>query len=250
MGTEQSNEGKPATTAVLQKRHRLRRRLSLGIGIVVLYLLFAYVVMPQYWIHYARRHPSFDDVPGITMTGNKTPGDPLNVALVGTATELKKIMLAAHWYPADPLTLRSCREIAEASVLKRPYDDAPVSNLYLFGRKQDLAFERPVGNSPRHRHHVRFWRTDKLSEDRPVWVGSAIYDDRVGISRRTGQVTHHTAADIDAERDLLFQDLQATGELAEVYFENDFHKIRKGKNGGGDPWYTDGRLEVGIIRGH
>jgi len=26
-----------------------------------------------------------------------------------------------------------------------------------------------------------------------------------------------------------------------------FHKVREGKNGGGDPWRTDGRLFVGVI---
>jgi hypothetical protein len=238
-----SDQVKPAP-----KRHHVWRWLAIGIGVVALYLLVAYVVMPHFWERYAHHHPALDDIPDITHTGDGMPGDPLNVALVGTEVELKKIMLAAGWYPADPLTFKSCLEIAEASVLKRPYADAPVSNLYLFGRKQDLAFERPVDNNPRRRHHVRFWKTEKTSDGRPVWVGSAIYDDRVGVNRETGQVTHHTAPDIDAERDLLFKDLQATGDLAEVYFIDDFHKVRQGKNGGGDPWYTDGRLEVGIIK--
>lgn len=249
MGIDPSAVATPVTATQPRKRHRLRRPLGVGVGMVALYLLLAYLVMPQFWVRYARHYPSFLEVPGITITGSQTPGDPLNVALVGTEMEVAEIMLAAHWYPADPLTFRSCLRIAEASVLKRRYDDAPVSNLYLFGRKQDLAFQRPVGNNPRRRHHVRFWRTDELSDGRPVWIGAAIYDDRVGISHRTGQVTHHTAADIDAERDLLFQDLQATGSLAEVYFEDDFHQTRKGRNGGGDPWHTDGRLQVGIIRG-
>src|SRR5262249_48620337 len=150
-------------------------------------LLIAYLVLPTFWRVYAHRHPSLDDLPGITQTKNGIPGDPVNVALIGTKPEVMKIMLAARWYPSDPLTLRSCLEIAEASVLKRPYDDAPVSNLYLFGRKEDLAFEQPVGDSPRHRHHVRFWKTDKVDPDgRPVWVGSAVYDERVGLSRTTG----------------------------------------------------------------
>jgi len=26
-----------------------------------------------------------------------------------------------------------------------------------------------------------------------------------------------------------------------------FHTIREGRNGGGDPWHTDGRLFVGVI---
>jgi hypothetical protein len=228
---------------------RLWKRLTvLLVGLIIFYLLVAYVVMPAVWIHYAHRHPALDDIPGITQTADGIPGDPLNVAMIGTETQVKTIMLAAKWYPADPLGLRSDLKIAADSVLKRPDADAPVSNLYLFGRKEDLAFEQPVGDNPRHRHHVRFWRTDKVDENgHPVWVGSAVYDQRVGLSRTTGQITHVTAADIDAERDYLFQCLQRTGELSETYIVNDFHKVRKGRNGGGDPWETDGRLFVGII---
>ena len=149
-------------------------------------------------------HPSLDDVPDITETKTGIPGDPINVSLIGTEAELKRIMLAAKWYPADPLTLRSCLKIADASVLKRPYADAPVSNLYLFGRKEDLAFEQPVGPNPRQRHHVRFWHPEKTTPTAGPWIGSAVYDRRVGLSRTTGQITHLTAADIDAERDYLF----------------------------------------------
>jgi hypothetical protein len=120
--------------------------------------------------------------------------------------------------------------------------------LFLWGRKEDLAFEQPVGNDPRQRHHVRFWRSAKLDADgRPLWVGAAIFDQRVGLSHTTGQITHHTAPDIDAERDTLFADLQRTGDLLERYFVDGFHRIRQGRNGGGDAWHTDGRLEVGVI---
>jgi hypothetical protein len=239
----------PPTSTPPRRRSRLKRLAILFGSLVLLWFVVAYLILPAALRYYAHRHPALDDVPGITHTANGSPGDPLNVALIGTEDELKKIMLAAKWYPADPLTLRSCLRIASASVLKRPYDAAPVSNLYLWGRKQDLAFEQAVGKSPRHRHHVRFWRSAKVDPDgRPIWVGSAIYDKRVGLSRRTGQITHVTEPDIDAERDLLFRDLKETGDLSEVYFMDGFHKILKGKNGGGDPWYTDGRLEVGVIR--
>lgn len=229
--------------------HRLRRWIWRFFAVLAAYLVAVYVVMPNAWKHYARRHPALDDVPGITRTADGIPGDPINVALVGTKPEVVRIMLAAQWHAADPLTLKSCLEIAEASVLKREYADAPVSNLYYFGRKEDLAFEQPVGDSPRHRHHVRFWQSDKLDSDgRPFWFGSAVYDERVGLSRTTGQITHVTAPDVDAERNYLFKCLTATGDLAEQYVVDDFHKIRQGKNGGGDPWRTDGRLFVGVIK--
>jgi len=236
----------PATPP--KRRSRRRRVMMLLAGLLVGYLVLAYLVMPAVWNRYARRHPSLEDVPGITHTANRIPGDPINVALIGTAAELIDIMGAAKWYRAAPLSLRSDLKIAVDSVLKRSDDDAPVSSLYLFGRKEDLAFEQPVGRDPRQRHHVRFWSSDKTDPDgRPVWVGSAVYDDRVGLSRRTGQVTHHTAADVDAERDYLFHDLEQTGDLAEVYAVDDFHRVRQGRNGGGDPWHTDGKLVVGVI---
>ena len=177
------------------------------------------------------------------------PGDPINVARVGTESEVTEIMRAAKWDHADPLGMRSDLEIAEATVLKRQYDDAPVSNLFLWGRKEDLAFEQPFGPDPSKRHHVRYWRSDQLDADgRPLWAGSATFDKSVGLSHTTGQITHHIEADVDAERDHLFRDLAQTGELGQKYDVDDFHKDRSGYNGGGDPWTTDGRLSVGVIK--
>jgi hypothetical protein len=216
---------------------------------LLVYLGVAYLAIPFGWRRYTRRHPSLEEVPRITRTADGIPGDPLNVALIGTRAEVLRVMLAAKWDPADPLTFRSSLRIAEATVLRRPYGDAPVSNLYLFGRKEDLAFEQPVGRDPRRRHHVRFWHADKADPDgRPVWVGSATYDRKVGLSHTTGQVTHHIDADVDAERDHLLDDLKGTGDLVEAYTVAGFHQTREGRNGGGDPWHTDGDLSAGVIR--
>jgi len=180
--TQQEPESPPP------KRHRWWKRIAIVAGVlIVAYLVVAYGVLPILWMGYTRHHPSLADIPNITHTADGIPGDPLNVSLIGTEIDLKRIMRAAQWYPADPLSLRSRLEIASAAVFEHPYDDAPVSNLYLWGRKEDLAFEQPVGNDPRQRHHVRFWRSDKRDPDgRPVWVGAAIFDERVGLSHTTG----------------------------------------------------------------
>ena len=228
-----------------------RRAATVVIVVLMLYLIVAYLVAPALWIRYAHRHPALDATPGITLTGDDHPGDPINVGLIGSENDLQKIMLAAGWYPADPVTLKSSLEIAAGTVLRRPYDDAPVSPLYLWGRKQDLAFEQPVGDDPRQRHHVRFWRSAQLDDQgRPLWAGSATYDKRVGLSHTTGEITHHISSDVDAERDHLFADLQKTGDLGDVQIIADFHKVRSGKNGGGDPWRTDGNLKVATIELH
>ncbi len=220
--------GKPAPPPPPQRRSRLRQALLLVAGLVLTYLLVAYVLLPLGWIRYAHRHPEWEDAPRVTHTAADIPADPLKVALVGSEAEVKKSLLAAGWYPADPLTLKSCLGMAEAAVLKRTYEDAPVSNLFLFGRKEDLAFEQPVGDNPLKRHHVRFWKWDKLGLDhRPVWFGSATYDERVGLSHTTGEVTHHIAPDIDTERDHLMRDLERTGDVAEAYALDGFHKDRE-----------------------
>jgi hypothetical protein len=213
-----------------------------------LWAVVAYLVMPAWWKRYVHRHPALDDVSGITQTADGIPGDPINVALVGTKADLVRAMIAAKWYPADPLSLKSSLEIAVDAVFKRPDPEAPVSNLFLFGRKEDIAFQQDVNDNPRKRHHVRFWQTDKTySDGRPIWVGSAVFDERVGLSRTTGQITHVTAPDVDAERDFLFRCLEQAGALAETFVVDGFHKVRSGKNGGGDPWTTDGDLRVGVI---
>ena len=221
----------------------------MGVGIVIIvYLATAYLIAPDAWKFYSRDRPSFDDNPRITQTADGHPGDPLNVGLVGTETEVNQIMLAARWYAADPLGLKSDLKIGLDTVLERSYDEAPVSHLLLFGRPEDLAFEQPVGDNPRHRHHVRFWRTGKLNPaGRPIWIGSASYDERVGLSHTTGQVTHHIAADVDAERDHVLATIQQTQRLKEIYKVQGFHQSLEGRNGGGDPWHTDGDLWVGVI---
>ena len=245
--SDESTVPKPALVPP-KRRRRWRLVVQIVVGLLLAYVVLAYLVVPFAWKRHERRHPWLDDVPGITQTADGIPGDPLNVGLVGTEAELKGILADAGWDAADPLGLRSDLKIAADTVLERPYAKAPVSNLYLFGRKEDLAFEQPVGDDPRRRHHVRFWRSPQDdASGRPAWIGSITYDERVGLSHTTGQITHHIGPDVDAERDRLFGQLEKTGRLAKVEIIDDFHEIREGRNGGGDPWYTDGRLFVGTI---
>ena len=92
----------PQTESSSKGRLRSKSLLALVVGILAMYLLAAYIVVPLAWKRYVHRHPGLDDVPGITQTVDGIPGDPLNVALIGTETEVTAIMLAAKWYPADP----------------------------------------------------------------------------------------------------------------------------------------------------
>ena len=193
-------------------------------------------------------HPALARSPRHTTTAKGDQGDAINVAFVGTEEELHRMFAAAGWYAADPITLKTSVRIAADVVLRKPYAHAPVSDLYVWGRKQDAAFEQPVGDSPKQRHHVRFWcspEVDRYGE--PLWLGAATYDERVELSRTTGGITHKISPRIDNERNKLVSDAARSGVLDGYYWVERFHRNREGRNGGGDPYFTDGRLAVGVI---
>jgi LssY C-terminus len=220
------------------------RWARIALGIVAAYLLVAYLILPQLGKEKALRHPDLRDGARLTHTASGLPGDPLNIALVGSEEDVIRALLAAGWRPADPLSFRSSVRIAVDTVLDKPDPDAPVSNLYLYGRKEDLAFEKPIGHSPRERNHVRFWRSEKMDDGRPIWMGSATHDIGVELSRTTAEVTHRISPDVDAERDLLLADLTKANRVLGTRWIDGFHQELQGRNGGGDPWHTDGRMAV------
>jgi hypothetical protein len=227
-------------------RSRLDRFLLLALLAVLAYTLAAYLILPTYWTHYEHQ-TRLATLPMVTQTAQGIPGDPINVGLVGDTKDVLCAMQAAGWYPADPVTLKSSIEIAGSVLLDRPYRDAPVSPLFYLGRREDLAFEKPDGNSADRRNHVRFWKVlEQGEEKRPVWLGDATFDRSVGVSRYTGAITHHIDADIDAERLHLAADLETAGMVDAKYQVTGVGPTMTGRNGGGDLYYTDG--EVWILR--
>ena len=192
-------------------------------------------------------HPALARAPRQTRTAKGLAGDAVNVAFVGSEEELHRVLGSAGWYAADPITLRTSLRIAADVVLHKPYPHAPVSDLYLWDRKEDAAFEQPVGESPKQRHHVRFWRSREVdTASRPLWLGAATFDERVELSRTAG-ITHKIAPDIDTERNKLVHDVIRSGHLDGYYWVDRFHEAAEGRNGGGDRYVTDRRLVIGVI---
>ncbi|MEO8668415.1 MAG: LssY C-terminal domain-containing protein [Bauldia sp.] len=230
---------------------RLRRaaRFSLWtiVALLTVYAALAYVLLPVLWTHYEQQ-PALAGRPMITRTADGIPGDPLNVGLVGHERELVEAISAAGWHPADPITVKTSLAIVGSVMFDRPYLRAPVSNLYYEGRKQDFAFEAPAGTSANRRHHVRFWKVlDRGAEGRPVWLGSSAFDTGSGLSSYTGQVTHHISPDVDAERDFFLTSLTKVGMLDRIYAVTGVGPMLNGRNGGGDRYFTDGEVEIGVI---
>src|SRR6516164_9942467 len=158
------------------------------------YAVAAYAILPRV-VRTSLRILQQKRVPRYTLTGDGLPGDPVNVVLIGTRRQLEAAFAAAGWSVADRLNVRSSWRMVRAFLLNRPYPTAPFSTLYLFGRGQDVGFQKAIDISPRKRHHIRFWalsveRAEEtvntpefwFNTDRPslaaeaLWVGAGTRD--------------------------------------------------------------------------
>jgi LssY C-terminus len=182
--------------------------------------------------------------PLMTFSRFGTAGDPLNVKVVATAEQVVTAFSSAGWYRADRIRVLSSLRLSIATVFRLRYSSAPMSNQYLFGRKQDYAFQKP-GSDVRERDHVRFWETGERARDgRSVWVGAATRDVDVAISPRTRLITHRIAPDVDSERATVAHDLTATGGVITAQWEHGFGGPVELVNAMGYPFHSDGRVAV------
>lgn len=189
---------------------------------------------------------------GRTKTNDGLLGDPINLAFYGTEKELVAAFKASGWHIADPLSIRSSWKITLSSILGKSYPTAPVSSLFLFSRKQDLAFEMEIDGNPRKRHHIRIWQTPKdwhlPGGKTSDWLGAATYDKHVGLSLFTGQITHKIDANVDHERDFVIDCLKKGTFVKAIEVVPHFTSSYHARNGGGDRIHTDGALPFITIK--
>jgi hypothetical protein len=180
----------------------------------------------------------------------RAAGDPLNLVLVGSATEVLESMTRAGWSFTHRITLRTVRREIGAAVGGDPYSVAPVSSLYLFGRRQDLAMQR-ARRSIEQRNHLRLWMAPFVHEGRQVWVGQVSRDIGVKITPRSPTLTTHVIdPEVDTTREYVLHSLVGQGFVQKFGFV-------KGSAGAprdaprynltGDPFHSDGLRLVIMI---
>lgn len=213
----------------------------------VVWMIVAYLALPR--LH---RILSSIYVPnyfiGRTRTADGILSDPVNLAARGSEEQLHKVMDAAGWSLADDITPRSAWKMVTTVLRRKSYPNAPVSPAFLFGRKQDFAYQQEVDNNPNQRHHVRFWRCPKgwllPGGHRVDWLAAGTYDRSIGVSLFTFQLTHRIDEDTDIERDYIIQTVQDSSEPVRVAILKDFSSGYHSRNGGGDSIRTDGDLPI------
>jgi hypothetical protein len=218
------------------------QRLPWILALAVTYGIAAYIVLPRI-VRMSLKILQRKHVPRYTITGDGLPGDPVNLVLIGTLTQLNSAFAIAGWSMADRLGLASSWRMVRAFLLNSPYPTAPFSTLYVFGRGQDIGFQKAIGDSPRKRHHVRFWALSParaqrtlntaafwLNADRPpddasvFWVGAGTRDTGFSLSKLTFQITHATDSDTNAERDYII------AELSKYRVIGDVNSVKAGQN--------------------
>lgn len=221
---------------------RTRHWLALGVlalmALVLLWLVLAYGELPRLWSkHEHRKVRRSDEI--ISYTSQDIPADPINLRLIGDSRAVHCAFTRGGWTLADPLSARSALGIVGSVVLQRSYPNAPVSSLYFQDQLQTVAYEKDDGRTAHRRHHVRLWQVGPAE-----WIGAATYDRGVGVSLFTLQVTHHIGPNVDAERDSLGQMLVAGGARPLESRPSRVPADRRLRNGGGDPYFTDGMIKA------
>jgi len=238
------------------------RRLPWILAVAVTYGIAAYIVLPRA-IRMGLKILQSKRVPSYSITGDGLPGDPVNVVLIGTLQQLRGAFEALGWSEADRLSVASSWGMVRAFVFNTPYPAAPFSTLYLFGRGQDVGFQKAIDNSPRKRHHIRFWALSQmraqatwgtaefwLNTERPpdnesvLWVGAGTRDTGLSLTRLSFQITHATDSDTNAEREFIVGELRKNRFIGAVKIYRAGEQLLAQRV---NHYITDGEITLAIL---
>jgi hypothetical protein len=123
-----------------------------------------------------------------------------------------------------------------------------------------VGFQKCLDNSPRKRHHIRFWalsleraedtlgtasfwlNTDRPPDDaRVFWVGAGTKDTGMSLTRLTFQITHATDSDTNTERDFIIAELAKRRLIADVMSFGARQRLPLGRV---NHYVTDGEVSV------
>jgi hypothetical protein len=180
----------------------------------------------------------------------KTPGDPLNIVVIGDGKHMLLTFLGQGWDMTETITTGTAAATAASSVFGGHYRTSPISPLYLFDRSQDLALQK-IRGSVDERNHFRLWMAPVSFNGQPVWVGQISRDLGVKLSSKT-IVTHKVDPFVDEARYYLGVDLASSQSISLMGYTRGVGASRRSaprENYTKDPYYTDGlRLVVFLTR--
>jgi hypothetical protein len=171
----------------------------------------------------------------------KNAGDPLNLVVIGKPIDLYTAFIRAGWDETEVVTRASALKTLGSFVSGGEYRYSPISSLYVFGRRQDVALQKARDNI-HERNHLRLWMSPVRYQGLPVWIGQISRDIGVRFTRKT-ITTHKIDPDVDETREFLLEDLAYAQSLYQVGYVRGVGTVSKDEPQGnltGDPWFSDG----------
>ncbi len=185
------------------------------------------------------------NVPGeTTRTDGALAADTINMAFLGSESELASAFAAAGWHGADPLTARTFARTYSAFAGMRTYSRAPVSMLHHEGRPPDLVFQKSF-NTLSRRHHIRLWQRE-LPGLGVVWLGAATHDVAIIFDWNRLNLTHRIDTHTDRERSKVVNDLSAMGCVDGALAIQRISELRR--NPQSEQVVSDGAIWAGRLR--
>ena len=168
-------------------------------------------------------------------------GDPLNLVIIGDPDDIYYAVIRAGWDETEAVTAASGWKTAASFFTGGAYRYSPVSSLYLFDRKQDVALQR-IRENIHERNHFRLWLAPMTFMGQTVWIGQISRDIGVRFTTKT-ITTHKIDPDVDETREFLVENLaynQVLEKFAYVRGVGETPIDEPRGNLTGDPWFTDG----------
>ena len=168
-------------------------------------------------------------------------GDPLNLVIIGDPRDIYYAVIRAAWDETEVVTAYSGFKTAMSFISGGEYRYSPVSSLYVFGRRQDIALQR-IRKNIHERNHFRVWLTPITFKGESVWIGQISRDIGVRFTTKT-ITTHKIDPDVDETREFLLENLAYNQVLSKFAYVGGVGAAALDKpraNLTGDPYYTDG----------
>ena len=172
---------------------------------------------------------------------NEGTGDPVNLVVIGDLDDVYYAFIRAGWDETETIYKGSTWKTMTSFIGGGEYRYSPVSALYVFGRGQDIAFQKARENI-HERNHLRLWLSPYRYEGKPVWLGQISRDIGVRFTKKT-ITTHKIDPDVDETREFLLENLAYSQALAKVAYLGGVGAAPIGQPRGnltGDPYFTDG----------
>jgi hypothetical protein len=183
--------------------------------------------------------------------GTKT-GDPLNLIIIGNADAVWPAFLRSGWDPTEAISAGSAVKTGVFGVFGGAYRYAPISNLYVYGRSQDIALQK-VRSNIHYRNHLRLWLAPVTFRGLPVLIGQISRDIGSRFTTKSKTLTtHRIDPNVDDTRAALVQDFiyaQALKAYAGAGGVGFVSPEEPRGNLTGDPWFTDGKRAVMLLTG-